>query len=228
MGLFQNQLFMFRCHPISNVWDPMKVADPSCVSWPVLLIAHSATNIACDLTIYLLPLPSLFRLQVSNRRKCKLGLSSFVKFIAFIEYHSLTMCPWCTTSGFICTLRSWVYSSGCFRLSITCRGTFLRWWGTWSVMNPDPHSSDCYSRKPPLTRSRSFVYRKRLCEHQRRNHRIQPCNHRRLSSWDEADLHEGFRAQAVQPRNVQDVTEHDCLPPERTITTREYYQPIQQ
>lgn len=63
----------FRCHPIRAMWSPLVVDAPNvrvyCINDTDYYIASSAFNVALDLWILVLPLPIVWKLQLSARRK---------------------------------------------------------------------------------------------------------------------------------------------------------------
>ncbi|RDW62501.1 hypothetical protein BP5796_10803 [Coleophoma crateriformis] len=65
---------VFSCHPISHVWDEWQgsAVSGTCNNINLQTYIAGAINIVQDFTILLLPLPELYRLQVSMRKKVQL------------------------------------------------------------------------------------------------------------------------------------------------------------
>lgn len=62
---------IFQCVPIHYQWTPGVV--PKCIDYVAMIIACGVINIFTDFAILALPLPVLWRLQVSQHRKMALS-----------------------------------------------------------------------------------------------------------------------------------------------------------
>ena len=67
---------ILRCHPIADTWHPLVVEDPGvrayCINDGAYYVASSAFNVALDFWILALPLPIVWKLQLSKFRKVSL------------------------------------------------------------------------------------------------------------------------------------------------------------
>ncbi|KAI9787287.1 MAG: hypothetical protein M1816_007701 [Peltula sp. TS41687] len=72
---------IFMCTPVQVFWSPTLARKASCIDFPRFWLASAGTNILTDFLVYLLPMPTLWRLQISFRQKmgliCILGLGFF-------------------------------------------------------------------------------------------------------------------------------------------------------
>ncbi|OJK01626.1 hypothetical protein ASPACDRAFT_116530 [Aspergillus aculeatus ATCC 16872] len=64
---------LVQCRPFRYTWDKYHTTG-TCVNMQPLLIAIAALNLAIDLTIFCLPLPTLWRLQMNLRKKLELSV----------------------------------------------------------------------------------------------------------------------------------------------------------
>ncbi|KAF6232640.1 hypothetical protein HO173_009079 [Letharia columbiana] len=70
------------CRPLSKYWDPLQ--SGICESPLGSLIALSGCNVAMDLTIVLLPMPMVWGLQMTTRRKIELTITFALGFLVCI------------------------------------------------------------------------------------------------------------------------------------------------
>ncbi|KAH8161364.1 hypothetical protein CIB48_g6888 [Xylaria polymorpha] len=79
-------VFLTRCHPISQEWNP--VAGGWCADLQVQEISSISTNLVVDVAIVLLPLPWLWRLQMPLRNRIAVMIMFSFGFatIALISY----------------------------------------------------------------------------------------------------------------------------------------------
>ena len=59
---------VFQCVPRAKIWDPL-IMTGGCINLKAAFIAASAINVVSDLSILLLPLYHVFRLNIETRRK---------------------------------------------------------------------------------------------------------------------------------------------------------------
>ena len=74
-GLYFTACFfisVFQCTPRSKIWDPE--INGHCVNYQVYVVVTAVFNVISDVTMLLLPLIWIWRLQMSNKRK--LGISA--------------------------------------------------------------------------------------------------------------------------------------------------------
>ena len=67
----QSRLKVFRCDPIHKVWDTM-VLGKCIASEPTIFVADCTTSLVSDLAILLLPMPLVWQLRTSLRRKLRI------------------------------------------------------------------------------------------------------------------------------------------------------------
>lgn len=60
-----------QCRPLSGVWDP--TANAKCINPKGLWIVMGSLNVLTDLLLLVLPLPSLWRLQMRRRTKVQVA-----------------------------------------------------------------------------------------------------------------------------------------------------------
>ena len=58
---------IFQCYPIESNWDP--TISGTCVNYGTYVLVIGILNIASDIAILTLPLPSLWRLQMPRSQK---------------------------------------------------------------------------------------------------------------------------------------------------------------
>ncbi len=87
-------LLAFQCNPIAGAWlswDGTYTAK--CISINLLGWSAAAINIVLDLCVIILPLPELFRLSMSLRKKVQIimmfAVGFFVTFVSIIRLRSL-------------------------------------------------------------------------------------------------------------------------------------------
>lgn len=76
---------VFMCIPIHVFWSP-SAQESSCIDIPKFWLASAGTNILTDFLVYLLPMPTLWRLQISFRQKMGLIL---ILGLGFLSVHRL-------------------------------------------------------------------------------------------------------------------------------------------
>jgi rhodopsin domain-containing protein len=87
-------LLAFQCHPIAGAWRSWDGTFPAqCISINVLGWSAAGINICLDLAVIILPLPELFRLSMSLRKKIQIimmfAVGFFVTFVSIIRLRSL-------------------------------------------------------------------------------------------------------------------------------------------
>ena len=76
---------LFRCHPVHKYWD-MKV-EGNCIKGANIFVADGVTSVLSDVAILLLPMPLLWNLQLSTKRKLRLvaifgGGTLYVRYLS--------------------------------------------------------------------------------------------------------------------------------------------------
>ncbi|RDW57104.1 hypothetical protein BP6252_13850 [Coleophoma cylindrospora] len=98
-------LILFQCTPISFNWDGWKgESKGKCLDLSALTYAAAGANLAQDLTILLLPLPLLLKLQVSMKKKLgvffmfSLGIficiTSIIRITNLVQFRATTNPTW--------------------------------------------------------------------------------------------------------------------------------------
>lgn len=87
-------LLAFQCDPIAGAWKAWDGTFPAqCISINVLGWSAAAINIVLDLSVIILPLPELFRLSMSLRKKVQIimmfAVGFFVTCVSIIRLRSL-------------------------------------------------------------------------------------------------------------------------------------------
>jgi hypothetical protein len=87
-------MLIFQCNPIPGAWLAWDGEYPSkCISINLLGWTAAAINIVLDLAVIILPLPELFRLSMSLRKKVQIimmfAVGFFVTFVSIIRLRSL-------------------------------------------------------------------------------------------------------------------------------------------
>jgi hypothetical protein len=87
-------LLAFQCNPIPGAWMAWDGTYPSkCISINLLGWSAAGINILLDLCVIILPLPELFRLSMSLRKKVQIimmfAVGFFVTFVSIIRLRSL-------------------------------------------------------------------------------------------------------------------------------------------
>lgn len=87
-------LLAFQCNPIPGAWRSWDGTYPAkCISINILGWTAAAINILLDLAVIALPLPELFRLSMSIKKKVQIVLmfavGFFVTFVSIIRLRSL-------------------------------------------------------------------------------------------------------------------------------------------
>lgn len=62
---------IFPCNPIAKNWD-VSITTGTCINRSAIYIATAAVNVATDLSLLLLPIPVVLKLQVPNFQKAGL------------------------------------------------------------------------------------------------------------------------------------------------------------
>lgn len=66
---------LFQCRPLAYSWNRFKDdSGGKCMDITIAGILHGAFNMAMDLLILLLPMPSVYRLRVSNKKKVQVAI----------------------------------------------------------------------------------------------------------------------------------------------------------
>lgn len=63
-------LFMFQCNPMAKGWDPL--LPGKCIAFNPLIFSTAIINILIDVSILILPMPVVWRLQMENKRRLAL------------------------------------------------------------------------------------------------------------------------------------------------------------
>lgn len=63
---------ILQCVPLSDLWKPPSNRPPACINFGTLVITMGVLNIATDIIILSLPIPLVWRLQVSKSRRWQL------------------------------------------------------------------------------------------------------------------------------------------------------------
>ena len=66
----QSVVEVFECSPVNSLWNPQ--VKGKCINLSAELVASSVLNVVTDVFILVLPLPILWRLQISLERKLEL------------------------------------------------------------------------------------------------------------------------------------------------------------
>ena len=79
-------LKVFRCQPVHKYWNAK--AQGKCINGTNIFLADGVSSILSDLAILLLPMPLLWRLQLSKKRKLKLiivfgGGALYVQLVSY-------------------------------------------------------------------------------------------------------------------------------------------------
>lgn len=87
-------LLAFQCRPIAGAWKSWDgTFDAKCININVIGWSAAAINILLDLAVIVLPLPALFRLSMSWKKKIQIVLmftvGLFVTFVSVIRLRSL-------------------------------------------------------------------------------------------------------------------------------------------
>ncbi|KAI0140596.1 hypothetical protein BJ166DRAFT_105959 [Pestalotiopsis sp. NC0098] len=61
-------IIAFQCLPVASLWDP-SIKDFTCLNAGVAFAAGAVLNIASDFVLMILPLPALWKLQTSKRKR---------------------------------------------------------------------------------------------------------------------------------------------------------------
>lgn len=61
-------IIAFQCLPVAALWDP-SIKDFTCLNAGIAFAAGAVLNIASDFVLMILPLPALWKLQTSKRKR---------------------------------------------------------------------------------------------------------------------------------------------------------------
>lgn len=62
-------LLLFACRPIRAAWDPYEMATGDCLDTAALYIAIAIANIASDVVLFIIPIPTLLGLRMPTAQK---------------------------------------------------------------------------------------------------------------------------------------------------------------
>jgi hypothetical protein len=65
--------FIFACWPREHIWNPFATGKAKCIDTAAALLASSAINLISDITILVLPLLGISKLQMPLKRKIGVG-----------------------------------------------------------------------------------------------------------------------------------------------------------
>ena len=65
-------VFMFQCNPVSKGWDPE--VRGHCINQGLFITLASLFYIVTDFAIYIMPMPVIWRLQMTRRRKIEISI----------------------------------------------------------------------------------------------------------------------------------------------------------
>jgi len=81
---------LFSCYPIASNWDP--TVKGHCIQLSTVVVICSILNIITDIAILALPMPFLWRLQMSWTRKIQLiGIFLLGGFVCFVSIYRATL-----------------------------------------------------------------------------------------------------------------------------------------
>ena len=63
-------LLLFQCRPIQGAWNPD--VKSTCIQFNAMFVVMGSLNVATDIATLCLPMPLLWRLQISTERKLQL------------------------------------------------------------------------------------------------------------------------------------------------------------
>lgn len=69
-SIAQSVIVVLQCSPAKALWDPR--VKGQCIDISIELVGSSVLNVATNFLILALPLPILWRLQISMRKKLQL------------------------------------------------------------------------------------------------------------------------------------------------------------
>ncbi|KAI1755193.1 hypothetical protein F4782DRAFT_527917 [Xylaria castorea] len=72
--------FIFACTPREKIWNPP--LDGTCIDNSAALISSSGINLVSDTTILILPLATIFKLQMSTKNRIQVGAVFAIGFLA--------------------------------------------------------------------------------------------------------------------------------------------------
>lgn len=89
---------IFQCVPLSDLWKPPSSKPPVCIKFGLLVKTMDIVNILTDIFILILPIPLVWRLQVSKSRRWQLvlvfSLGGLVCLISFVRLFFLRVGMW--------------------------------------------------------------------------------------------------------------------------------------
>jgi len=65
-------VFIFQCSPVRKLWDATGTVEGRCIDLYVFYMISFAIRLVTDILIFMLPIPKLWRLQISARAKAGL------------------------------------------------------------------------------------------------------------------------------------------------------------
>ena len=77
------------CHPIARFWDPMGVPG-HCINEVVATTLFSTTLFITDVIIYIMPMPMIWNLRMTRRRKVEMSLVFLIGFLYVMPKHFLS------------------------------------------------------------------------------------------------------------------------------------------
>lgn len=66
-------VIIFECRPISSVWDK-SITNPQCLNLAAIYLAGAITSIVTDVILMILPMPMLWKLQMSRPKKLGIAM----------------------------------------------------------------------------------------------------------------------------------------------------------
>lgn len=78
-------LAIFNCNPISAFWTQ----EGTCLDFKEFAIGYAIVNIVTDFTVWLMPIPSAWKIQLPTPQKIALSLI----FALGLLYENLVLCP---------------------------------------------------------------------------------------------------------------------------------------
>ena len=63
-------LLLFQCRPIQGAWNPH--VEATCILFNTMIVVMGFLNVLTNITTFCLPMPLLWRLQISTERRLQL------------------------------------------------------------------------------------------------------------------------------------------------------------
>ncbi|ETS76791.1 hypothetical protein PFICI_12178 [Pestalotiopsis fici W106-1] len=76
-------IIAFQCLPVAALWDP-SIKDFTCLNAGVAFAAGAVLNIASDFVLMILPLPALWKLQTSKRKRFGVALMLVIASLGIV------------------------------------------------------------------------------------------------------------------------------------------------